>query len=113
MDATWLVRSRTPSPRRSPARRRTAVSLLAAVCIGIVGFGGAVVAAQASTTPAPTDHPTRKLCGEIPTVPDRYTCFAEMQTDTVRAFVAPPATPSGPGPAHPQGADTLPSGTPG
>jgi len=96
-------------------RRRTAVSLLAAVSLGMVGFAGAVVAAQASVTPAaaPVDHPVRKLCGELPTVAHQYTCFAEMQTDTVHAFLAPQATPAGLGPADLQGAYKLPSGSAG
>jgi subtilase family serine protease len=72
------------------------------------------MAAQASTVPAaPADHPVRKVCGGLPTLPGRYTCFAEMQTDTVRAFLAPQATPSGLGPADLRSAYKLPSGTEG
>jgi hypothetical protein len=89
-------------------RRSTAVSLLAAVCLGTVGLGGAVIAAQASTT-----TPVKKTCGGIPTQPGRYACLAEMRTDSVRPFVAPQAAPSGLGPADLQSAYKLPSASAG
>jgi carbohydrate binding protein with CBM35 domain len=92
-------------------RRRTALSILVAVCVGILGIGGAVMAAQASTAPA--SQPVRKVCGDRPTVPGRYACFAEMRTDAVKAFLAPQATPSGLGPADLHSAYKLPSGSAG
>jgi len=74
-----------------------------------------VVAAQASVNPAaaPPGHPTRKVCGEVPTVPGRYACLAEIQTDTVQPMLAPQAAPAGLGPADLQSAYKLPSATAG
>src|SRR6266545_2574974 len=114
MATSWLVATSAHS-EVSPVRRSTAVSLLAAVCLGTVGLGGAVVAAQASVNPAaaPPGHPTRKVCGEVPTVPGRYACLAEIQTDTVQPMLAPQAAPAGLGPADLQSAYKLPSATAG
>jgi subtilase family serine protease len=76
-----------------------------------------MMAAQASVTPpaatAPTDPAVRKLCGEISSAPGRYTCLAEMQTNSVRAAIAPQAAPAGLGPADLQSAYKLPPGSAG
>jgi subtilase family serine protease len=101
--------------------RRTAVALLATTALGLVGFGSvAAMSAQASevsptfaAAAPPQTHPTKRLCGTLPTAPGRYTCFAETQTDTVQAQLAPQATPRGLGPADLQNAYRLPSGTAG
>src|SRR6266516_230380 len=87
--------------------RRTAVALLATATLVAVGLGGAVLTAQAATSPP--RHPTKRLCGAIPTRPHRYACMAEMQADTVHGFMAAQLTPPGYGPADLQGAYQLPS----
>src|SRR5438309_1451780 len=69
--------------RRYPLRRRTALSLLATVSVGLLAAGGALMAAQASTTAPASSHPTKKVCGDLPRTPHQYACLAIMQTDTV------------------------------
>jgi subtilase family serine protease len=94
-------------------RRRTAVSVFALACLGALGFGGGMVAAQASVTPpaAPAADPAvEKVCGEVTKTPGRYSCLAERQKNSVRAQVAPQAAPAGLGPADLKDAYKLPSG---
>jgi hypothetical protein len=82
----------------------------------LVGVGGVAMAAQAPDSvkaAAPTIHPTKRVCGLAPSTPHQYTCFAQMQTDTVQPFLAPQATPSGLGPVDLQSAYRLPSATAG
>jgi Carbohydrate binding module (family 35)/Subtilase family len=96
--------------------RRTAVSLVAVTVLGLLGIGGVAMAAQTPSTArtgASPSHPTKHVCGDMPTRPDRYACLALMQTDTVQAQLAPQATPRGLGPADLQNAYKLPSASAG
>ncbi|MGW7530998.1 putative Ig domain-containing protein [Amycolatopsis sp. NPDC054798] len=64
--------------------------------------GFAALALTASALPAAAApaaaHPTARVCAEK-AKPGMVTCFAERQTDTMRAMVAPGALPGGFGPA--------------
>jgi hypothetical protein len=91
--------------------RRTAAALLATATLTAVGLGGVMLTAQASTGPA--RHPTKRLCGAVPTTHHRYACLAEVQTDTVRGFTAAAVTPPGYGPVDLQSAYRLPSSSAG
>ena len=95
--------------------RRTAVALVAVTTLGLVGLGGVAMAAQAPAlkTAPQAAHPTRHTCSAMPTTPGHFTCFAEVQTDTVQAFVAAQANPAGLGPADLQNAYKLPPATAG
>jgi hypothetical protein len=92
--------------------RRPKVVLIAAATLTLVGLGGAMAwTAEAATTDATPN--TTRLCGQIPTTPNRYACLAEVRTDIKHAFIAGQAAPAGYGPADLQSAYKLPSGTAG
>ncbi|GAB3141304.1 hypothetical protein GCM10027258_23690 [Amycolatopsis stemonae] len=75
---------------RSP-RRILAVAGLSALAL-------IMPAVQAGTASAAVVHPTARVCAQT-AKPGMATCFAERQTDTMRAFLAPNALPSGFGPS--------------
>ncbi|ATY13378.1 hypothetical protein CU254_25285 [Amycolatopsis sp. AA4] len=68
----------------------------------MAGFAALALTAPALpavAAPAPAAaHPTARVCAEKPK-PGMVTCFAERQTDTMRALLSPGALPSGFGPA--------------
>src|SRR6266496_2436774 len=80
----------------SRSRRR----ILAIAGLTALALTTPAVAAQAIATPAATAavHPTSRVCTQT-TKPGMATCFAERQTDTMRALLAPDALPSGFGPS--------------
>ncbi len=79
---------------RSPRR------ILAIAGLTALALTTPAVAAQAVASPAATAavHPTSRVCAQT-AKPGMATCFAERQTDTMRALLAPDALPSGFGPS--------------
>ncbi len=76
---------------RSP-RRILAIAGLAALALTTPAVAAPAIAAPAAV------HPTSRVCAQT-AKPGMATCFAERQTDTMRALLAPNALPSGFGPS--------------
>ncbi len=88
--------------------RRTAVSLYTVLCLVVASVAGAFALAQANTTPA-----IEKMCGDLPSTPNRYACLAQKRNHLAKKQVTPQAAPNGLGPADLQSAYALPSATAG
>ncbi|MFC5098923.1 hypothetical protein [Amycolatopsis plumensis] len=73
--------------RRSPRR-----------VLAIAGFAALALTTPAFPATAAAVHPTARVCAQT-AKPGMATCFAERQTDTMRAALAPNALPSGFGPS--------------
>jgi hypothetical protein len=78
--------------RRSP-RRVLATAAFAALALTAPALPAAAVPATAAAV-----HPTARVCAQT-VKPGMATCFAERQTDTMRAALTPNALPSGFGPS--------------
>ena len=78
---------------RSP-RRILAIAGFAALALTTPAVAATAVAAPATAAV----HPTARVCAQT-AKPGMATCFAERQTDTMRALLAPNALPSGFGPS--------------